>query len=275
MGRAMTCGIPGKVCLAHQDIVENTMASEQTDLMRADASDYLSAFSVALGLASGGFLVTFILQIPFVAVLSAFNIPVESAIGNAGSTLIQGIAFVLVVIGYSYYTGHPDLLDIRLPLASDLQKTLRDSGWVVLGFVVLVALSRVTNLVLQQLGSSAGTNQIVRAVEQSPTLALSMVVLSFVAVGPGEETLFRGGVQGVLRRVLRPVPAIIGSSALFGLAHVTAIVASSGTSGIWGYVVSAFVLGLILGALYEYTDNLFIPIVVHGAYNAVVFIQYV
>ena len=275
MGRAMTCGIPGKVCLAHQDIVENTMASEQTDLMRADASDYLSAFSVALGLASGGFLVTFILQIPFAAVLSAFNISVESAIGNAGSTLIQGIAFVLMVIGYSYYAGHPDLLDIRLPLASDLQKTLRDSGWVVLGFVVLVALSRVTNLVLQQLGFSAGTNQIVRAVEQSPTLALSLVVLSFVAVGPGEETLFRGGVQGVLRRVLRPVPAIIGSSALFGLAHVTAIVASSGASGIWGYVVSAFVLGLILGALYEYTDNLFIPIVVHGAYNAVVFIQYV
>ena len=271
----MTCGVPGKVCLAQQDVAENTMVSEQTDLMKGDASNYISAFSVALGLASGGFLVTSLFQVPFVAVLSAFNISVESAIGNAGATLIQGIAFVLVVVGYIYYAGHPDLLDIRWPLASNLQKTLRDFGWVVLGFVVLVGLSRVTSLVLQQLGFSAGTNQIIRAVEQSPTLALSMVVLSFVAVGPGEEILFRGGVQGVLRRVLRPVPAIIGSSALFGLAHVTAIVASSGASGIWGYVVSAFVLGLVLGALYEYTDNLLIPIVVHGAYNAVVFIQYI
>ena len=251
------------------------MASEQTDVMKHDASDYISAFSVALGLAAGGFLVTSLLQVPFVAVLSAFNIPVESAIGNVGTTLLQGIGFVLLVVSYVYYAGHPDLLDIRWPLASNPRETLRDLGWVVLGFVALVVISTVTSFVLRQLGFSAGTNQIIRAVEQSQTLALSMVILSFLAVGPGEETLFRGGVQGVLRRVLQPVPAIIGSSALFGLAHVTAIVASSGASGIWGYVVSTFVLGLVLGSLYEYTDNLLIPIVVHGAYNAAVFIQYI
>ena len=251
------------------------MASKQTDVVKHDANDYISAFSVALGLAAGGFLVTSLLQVPFIAVLSAFNISIESAIGNAGTTLLQGIGFVLLVVGYIYYAGQPDLLDIRWPLASNPRKTLRDLGWVVLGFVTLVIVSRATSLALQQLGFSAGTNQIIRAVEQSPTLALSMVVLSFLAVGPGEETLFRGGVQGVLRRVLRPVPAIIGSSALFGFAHVTAIVASSDASGIWGYVVSAFVLGLVLGSLYEHTNNLLIPIVVHGAYNATVFIQYV
>jgi membrane protease YdiL (CAAX protease family) len=243
--------------------------------MRHDTSDYISAFSVALGLASGGFLVSYLFQIPLLGVLSAFNISVESTIGTAGATLTQGIGFVLVVVGYIYYVGHPDLLNIRWPLASNLQKTLRDFGWVILGFIVLVVLSRATSLVLQQTGFSAGTNQIIRAVEQSPALALAMVILSFLAVGPGEETLFRGGVQGVLRRVLQPVPAIISSSALFGLAHVTAIVASSGASGIWGYVVSAFVLGFVLGSLYEYTDNLLIPIVVHGAYNAVIFIQYI
>lgn len=251
------------------------MASGQPDIRKDDASDYISAFSVALGLASGGFLVSYLFQIPLLGMLSAFNISIESAIGTAGATLTQGIGFVLVVGGYTYYAGRPDLLDIRWPSASNLQKTLRDFGWVVLGFVVLVVLSRGTSLLLQQLGFSAGTNQIIRAVEQSPTLALVMVFLSFLAVGPGEEILFRGGVQGVLRRVLQPVSAIIGSSALFGLAHVTAIVASSGASGIWGYVVSAFVLSLVLGSLYEYTDNLLIPIVVHGAYNAVIFTQYI
>lgn len=269
------CGVPGRICPTRWDIAENTMASEQTDVMKHDASDYISAFSVALGLASGGFLVTFLLQIPFVAVFSILNISVESTIGNVGTTLLQGIGFVLLVVGYVYYAGHPDLLDIRWPLTSNPRKSFQDFGWMVLGFVALIAISKVTSLALQQLGFSAGTNQIIRAVEQSPTLALSMVILSFLAVGPGEETLFRGGVQGVLRRVLRPVPAIIGSSTLFGLAHVTAIVASSGASGIWGYVVSAFVLGLVLGSLYEYTNNLLIPIVVHGAYNAAIFIQYI
>ena len=34
-------------------------------------------------------------------------------------------------------------------------------------------------------------------------------------------------------------------------------------------------LSLILGILYEYTDNLVVPILVHGAYDAVLFsLQY-
>jgi membrane protease YdiL (CAAX protease family) len=248
------------------------MAAEHADGGR-DWRDYLLVVSVALGLAAGGFLASNLLSLPLLVALSAVGVALQSAVGYAASTLVQGIAFVLVVLGYMHYADHPRLLDVRWPSLSNLGRTLRDVGWVTGGFVVLFVASQAVGLALQQFGLAPGTNRVVDAVRADPTLALYLIVLSFLATGPGEETLFRGGVQGVLRRVLSPVGAVVGSSALFGLAHVTAIVAASGAGGVWGYVVSTFVLGLVLGALYEYTDNLLIPILVHGAYNAVLFVQ--
>lgn len=252
----------------------DSMASEHTDVEGRDASDYLFAVSVALGLAACGFLASNLITLPFLlVVLSALEIPIRSTLGYAATTLVQGVTFVLVVLVYVRYGDYPRLLDIRWPSASNFGRTLRDIGWVIAGFVVLLVASRAVSIALQQFGLTPGTNQIVSAVRQNPTLALYLIVLSFVATGPGEETLFRGGVQGVLRRVFSPIPAVVLSSALFGLAHVTAIVAASGVGGIWGYVLSTFLLGLILGSLYEYTKNLLIPVLVHGSYNALLFVQ--
>jgi membrane protease YdiL (CAAX protease family) len=236
----------------------------------SDAADYLRALSVAIGLVAAGFLIAN-LFLSVVVLFSPLELPLQSTIDYAVSTLVNGGAFILAVLAYMWYADRPSLLDIRWPSLDG--QTLRDIGWVIVGFVLLLVAARAVGIVLQQFGFAPGTNQIVRAVKQNPTLALYLIVLSFVATGPGEETLFRGGVQGVLRRVFSPVPAVVLSSAFFGLAHVTAIVAASGAGGVWGYVVSAFLLGLVLGSLYEYTENLLIPAVVHGAYNAALFIQ--
>lgn len=246
------------------------MASEHTDIDGSTATDYLLALSVAVGLAAAGFLLSPLL-LSVVVSLSALEVPIQSTIEYVVSTLIQGIAFVGVVLAYMYYAGRPNLLDIRWPSLDG--RTLRDAGWVVVGFIVLFVAAQAVALLLQQLGFRPGTNVIVRAVRQDPALALFLIVLSFVAVGPGEETLFRGGVQGVLRDAFSPVSAVVLSSAFFGLAHATAIVAASGVGGVVGYILSAFLLGLVLGGLYEYTNDLLIPIVVHGAYNATIFAQ--
>lgn len=251
------------------------MDSEHIDAKGRDAIDYLFAILVAVVLAAGGYLASNLLSIPLEVTLSTFGIPVQSTVGYATTTFLQGIVFIFVAIAYMRYGDHPGLLNIRWPSLSNLGRTLRDIGWVIAGFLVLFVASQAVRVVLQQFGLTPGTNKIVRAVRANPTLALYLIALSFVATGPGEETLFRGGVQGVLRGVLSPVPAVVGSSALFGLAHVTAIVAVSGTSGVLGYVILAFVLGLILGSLYEYTGNLLIPVLIHGAYNAHTFVQYI
>jgi len=74
-------------------------------------------------------------------------------------------------------------------------------------------------------------------------------------------------VQGTLRETLHPTRAIVLASALFASIHLFSL---SG-EGKLVYVGIAFVLALVLGATYEYTDNLVVPALIHGAYNAIQF----
>jgi hypothetical protein len=91
-----------------------------------------------------------------------------------------------------------------------------------------------------------------------------------LVVGPAEELLVRGGIQGLLKRAWGPWPGIVGASALFGSLHYI----GSGSSAL-AYVVFSFLLGILLGYLYERTGNLIVPAVAHGGYNAVIYaIQY-
>jgi membrane protease YdiL (CAAX protease family) len=55
----------------------------------------------------------------------------------------------------------------------------------------------------------------------------------------------------------------------FGLIHLPSV---SGTPvEQWAYVGVVVVLGSVLGALYEWTDNVVVPGLVHGIYNAVTY----
>ncbi|MFC7197304.1 CPBP family intramembrane glutamic endopeptidase [Halosimplex aquaticum] len=49
---------------------------------------------------------------------------------------------------------------------------------------------------------------------------LLLIPLSFLVVGPGEELLYRGLVQGTLRETLHPARAIVLASALFASIHL-------------------------------------------------------
>ena len=65
----------------------------------------------------------------------------------------------------------------------------------------------------------------------------------------------------------RPVIAILLASGLFAVPHVFSL---SGQ----GKVVSVsivFLLALVLGVSYEYSDNIVVPSVIHGTFNAVQF----
>lgn len=91
-----------------------------------------------------------------------------------------------------------------------------------------------------------------------------MLMISLCA-GVGEELLFRGWLMQWLAGapdVAGPVEmgiGLIGSSIAFGLVHpITRL-----------YVVVAAVIGLYLGLLLIWTDNLLVPIAAHAAYDAI------
>lgn len=225
----------------------------------------LGAVGTSLALALGGLFAVLLVTAVGFQLLRGAGVPVDDVVVRyPAGTILTGLAFGLVVVGYLLATDRTDLLRARVP-------TARDLAWVVVGVVALLATLLVVSAVLDQLGIRPAQHRIERIGRENPAVMLYMLPLAFLVIGPTEELLFRGTIQGRLREVYRPLPAVLVASAMFGIGHVFAL---SGTeAGRFSTVVVILLLGTILGALYEFTDNLVVPALVHGAYDAIAFVQ--
>jgi membrane protease YdiL (CAAX protease family) len=104
---------------------------------------------------------------------------------------------------------------------------------------------------------------------QNPAIIPLLIAASFLVIGPSEEILYRGVVQGRLRETLSPAPAILIASAIFAAVHVMAL--TGGISGRLTTIAILFLPSIVFGAVYEYTENLVVPALLHGLHNAVIF----
>jgi membrane protease YdiL (CAAX protease family) len=87
---------------------------------------------------------------------------------------------------------------------------------------------------------------------------VAVVVVSALA-GLGEELLFRGVIQAGVSQAFGAWLGLVVASILFGLMHALSR----------AYFVLATLMGLYLGVLYQVTDNLLLPALVHGLYDAI------
>jgi membrane protease YdiL (CAAX protease family) len=218
----------------------------------------------AIGLTYGSYVAGAIVILAVATVVGLFGLDLASrpALRLVLSTLfLQGVTFggiaILYVKGRDLGFG---FVPVRLP-------DKRDGTVIVGGSIAILALLFVASSVITALGLNSAQNQIVEVGRQNPSVFLLLIPLQFLLVGPGEELLFRGLVQGTLRESLHPARSIVLASALFASIHLFSL---SG-DGKLVYIGIAFVLALVLGAAYEYTDNLTVPAVIHGMYNAVQF----
>jgi membrane protease YdiL (CAAX protease family) len=184
------------------------------------------------------------------------------------NVLLTCLNFVGFGIGAGVFLWYYDLwgmLRARLP-------TLGDAGWTVAGLLALLAAQVVIGVAMQALGVQSAQNQVIVQGRENPVYFLYMVPVTLLFVGPFEELVFRGGVQGLLRRAFSAPVAVGAASAIFGVGHWFAL---TGGGSRFAYIAVAAALGVVLGALYERTDNLVVPAVTHGLFNTVVFlIQY-
>ena len=218
----------------------------------------------AIGLTYGSYVAGAIVILAVATVVGVFGVDLASrpALRLVLSTFfLQGVTFGGITI---LYLKGRDLgfgfVPVRLP-------DKRDGTVIVGGSIAILGLLFVASSVITALGLNSAQNQIVEVGRQNPSVFLLLIPLQFLLVGPGEELLFRGLVQGTLRESLHPARAIVLASALFASIHLFSL---SG-EGKLVYIGIAFVLALVLGAAYEYTDNLTVPAVIHGTYNAVQF----
>ncbi|SEO43347.1 hypothetical protein SAMN04487948_102402 [Halogranum amylolyticum] len=148
--------------------------------------------------------------------------------------------------------------------------TGRDLLWVAGGVVVTVTAALGLLALSERLGVEPVESVVEAPVLADPTLLLALAGLSLVLVAPVEELLFRGVVQGRLRRTFGAPVAVGVASLLFASIHLLNLV----TVGVGAVVMVAviFVVGAVLGVAYERTDNLLVPVLVHGVYNTTLFV---
>ena len=185
--------------------------------------------------------------------------------------LVSGSQFLGFGLGVAAYLGFTD--DWALVRDRLRAPTPRDLGYLVAGVLLLLVAATTIGQLLARLGVDVAQNQVIVAGQDDPTFYLWMIPVSVLFVGPFEELVFRGGLQGLLRRAWGPVPAIVLASAGFGAVHLFAL---GGTGSQITYLAVAATLGIVLGVAYERTDNLLVPAGAHGLYNAALFsVQYV
>jgi len=148
----------------------------------------------------------------------------------------------------------------------------RDIGWTLVTLIVLVGLSALIPILISWLGLPFTDHSIADTIAANPAIALLFLPLSIFLVGPAEEFLYRGIIQTRLREVFDAGLAIFVASIIFAVVHFPAYL---DPSNVLGTVVTVFVillpLGAILGAVYEHTENLVVPALAHGFYNAVTY----
>ena len=239
----------------------------ETDPTDATDGSPLMAVVVAVGLGVLG---------PAIALVGGIGVFfVDAAVGglslavNVVLTLIVGqyVAFAGLAVAYLVWRGFDrsgivSYLGVRRP-------SLKELGLVVAGWVTILITVLVVSTVIQFLGTETATNQSAEVAMDNPTIIPLFIVAMFLVVGPCEEILYRGVVQGRLRESLPAAPAIVIASAVFAVIHVMAL--TGGISGRLTTVAVLFFPSLVFGAVYEYTGNIVVPALLHSLHNAVIF----
>lgn len=231
-------------------------------------SQRLRVVGTSLGLGVAGFLVGIVVTVLLLSLLGGLGVRVrENLVLLYGVQIIglQGVGLIATSLFYFRVRDRFSLVRVGRP-------SLRDVGLMLGGtfgiFVLFVGISVLYSL----LGVQTPTTPIVEDGLRTPVLALYLIPLTYLLVGPGEELLFRGAIQGLLGEAYPPAASVGIASAIFAIAHAGNVIGAPLEQAV-PYFLILFVLSLVLGALYEVSDNLLVPVFVHGTYNAVTFFQ--
>lgn len=234
-----------------------------------DAESTLSVVRDAAGVGVAGLFAGLLVGfVTFLLLGSVLPFRQGTALTSAVSLLAQGAGLLAVGIVYLSMRDLPlSYLRVRRP-------TLRDVGWALAALVALFAVLGALTAVIRYFELSAAEHSVAQAAKDNPEMLLPLIPLQVLVVGPTEEFIYRGVVQTRLREAFAAPTVVVLAALIFALVHVPAYAIGSGLDASLATTLGVlFVLGTVLGAVYERTENLVVPVVAHGLYNAVVFGQ--
>lgn len=211
----------------------------------------------------GVLLVPVLLFSGLMPVFESFGVTTDAtpALFIASQTALNFIGYLLVGVGYLVWRSDRSLVGFGWPRRRPLVALVG-------GFLGLAAIMLGLESFFEAVGVELAENEIIREGRAHPELFVFLIPVQFLLVGPAEELVFRGLIQGLLRRAYGMLPGIVLGGAVFSLFHLPAL---GMTGAALPTLLIIFCSGLLLGGLYEYTGTLLVPIVVHAAWNALVF----
>jgi membrane protease YdiL (CAAX protease family) len=204
--------------------------------------------------------VLFALQIAVASVLLSFDrfanvdpLDLSGLITVAGNGILFSLLLSYKKLSYR---------DLFHPARHSVASTL---GLLAIPIVLLVpglviAAGTLNAIVVKFLPMTSHEQAVFEAMVSSEGLALlfGCIIAPFL-----EEMLFRGIILRSFLRQYSKTASILGSAALFGIAHLNVY-----------QLVTAFAVGIVAGWLYERTRSLWPCILLHASYNAFVIYSY-
>lgn len=198
------------------------------------------------------------LFVPFLLLLLPIPRPIENVRLQALSVLISYVLVAAGALGVLYFS-----LKRFFPLPENwFRFRLRDKWflWGLGGYCAALPIVVVVSLINQQLWQGqGGSNPLLQlALESRDTAALGMFFFTAAIAAPiFEELLFRGFLLPSLTRYVPVWGAILASSLLFAIAHLSL-----------SEILPLTALGIVLGVVYTRSRNLLAPMLLHSLWNS-------
>jgi uncharacterized protein len=204
--------------------------------------------------------VAVVLPLAVITAVAATGVVLEIPLVIALSVLLtQGVSFGGVALLYLTFRPERVRVPLRWPTTSDLR-------WIAGGSALSLVALTVGLLGVSIFGLAVGEHEIQGLGLDDPAIFILLIPLSLLLIGPVEELLFRGVVQGRLRQAFGAGAAITLAAVTFAALHVMAL---SGPFAARFTTVAVLVLpSLVFGLAYERTGNIAVPAIIHGIYNA-------
>lgn len=238
-------------------------------------SHRLRVLGLCFALAIGGWLTGFAATLGVELHLLAAGYDIQAIMQIGSSVAFNVVGAGGVALTYLIVRRNGFDLPFVLEFLRIRKPTVWDMLWIAVGLWGAFAVVMGYQVLIEFIdpfgtGGEGETHSSIEDGRQYPSLFLVAIPIALFLTGPGEELLYRGVVQSRLGETFPSSFAVLLSSLVFAAVHLPvymgeefgAVLVSLGT---------VFALGLYLGLLYELSDTLVVPALIHGGYNALVY----
>ncbi|MFD1587051.1 CPBP family intramembrane glutamic endopeptidase [Halorientalis brevis] len=221
----------------------------------------LGATLVTSGVAVAGSILSILTAVPVVLVLQPGSDLSASPAGFAALFVASYVGYALAGVAYLAWSDRGfGYLDVEIP-------DVRDLLYVVVGIVGVFAAVIALGVLISLLDTPSTPHNLFEP-GMNPQILLVLIPLVLFVNAPVEELVFRNVVQKRLAESFSTPSAVVLASVIFGVVHLPSYYNPDlrATAVSLGLVTVA---SLVFGAVYAKTDNVVVPSVVHGVYNAV------